>query len=280
MSAPQQNTKIPFTKASACGNDFLMVEAAYASGDLAALTRRLCDRHRGVGADGVEWLFPDAEADIKARLINSDGSEAEISGNGTRCVAAEICSRESKTEVVVRTGAGLKTCRLISRQDGRQGSTFEFEADMGQPDVGGQLSIETTGVRALGTKVSMGNPHFVIFVEKFQGGWQRQAALIGTQPQFPQGTNVVYVVVRGANDGRANDRGAHEIEIRIFERGAGETESSGTGSCAAAVAAIASGRVSSPVTVIAPGGTQTVRWENQVYLRGPATLVCRGEFFV
>jgi diaminopimelate epimerase len=270
----KQSSRIPFTKASACGNDFLMVDGAHASGDLGALSRRLCDRHRGVGADGVEWLFPDAEADVKARLINADGSEAEISGNGTRCVAAEICSRENKTEVVVRTGAGLKTCRLIGREDGRedgrQGSTFEFETDMGLPEIGGQLSIETMWVRALGTKVSMGNPHFVIFVENFQEGWQRQAALIGTQPQFPQGTNVEYVVVRGAN----------EIEIRLFERGVGETQSSGTGSCAAAVAAIASRRVASPVTVIAPGGSQTVRWENQVYLQGPATLICRGEFFV
>jgi diaminopimelate epimerase len=278
MSSPQndtqQSTRIPFTKASACGNDFLMVEGERASGDLGALSRRLCDRHRGVGADGVEWLFPDAEADVKARLINADGSEAEISGNGTRCVAAEICSRENKTEVVVRTGAGLKTCRLIGREDGRegrrQGSTFEFETDMGQPEVGGQLSIETMWVRAVGTRVSMGNPHFVIFVENFQEGWQRQAALIGTQPQFPQGTNVEYVVVRDAC----------VIEIRLFERGVGETQSSGTGSCAAAVAAIASGRVASPVTVISPGGAQTVRWEDQVYLRGPATLVCRGEFFV
>src|SRR5580704_10764174 len=88
---------IPFTKASACGNDFLLVEGAHASGDLGSITRRLCDRHRGVGADGVEWLFPDAEvdvpADVKARLINADGTEAEISGNGTRCVAEEICSR-------------------------------------------------------------------------------------------------------------------------------------------------------------------------------------------
>jgi diaminopimelate epimerase len=282
MSSPrndaQQSTRIPFTKASACGNDFLMVEGAFASGDLGTLSRRLCDRHRGVGADGVEWLFPDAEADVKARLINADGSEAEISGNGTRCVAAEICSREGKTEVVVRTGAGLKTSRLIGRQDGRQdgpedgrqGYTFEFETDMGVPEVGGQLSIETMWARAVGTKVSMGNPHFVIFVENFQDGWQRQAALIGTQPQFPQGTNVEYVAVRGAN----------EVEVRLFERGVGETQSSGTGSCAAAVAAIASGRVASPVTVIAPGGAQTVRWENQVYLRGPATLVCRGEFFI
>ncbi len=270
MSSPQndaqQNTSIPFTKASACGNDFLMLEGAHASGDLSALSRRLCDRHRGVGADGVEWLFPDAEADVNARLINADGSEAEISGNGTRCVAAEICSRENKTEVVIRTGAGLKTCRLVRRQ----GSTFEFETDMGQPEVGGQLSIETMWVRAVGTKVLMGNPHFVIFVENFQDGWQRQAAVIGTQPHFPQGTNVEYVVVRGTN----------EIEIRLFERGVGETQSSGTGSCASAVAAIASGRVASSVTVTAPGGAQIMRWENQVYLRGPATLICRGEFFI
>lgn len=269
MSAPQPpNAKIPFTKASACGNDFLLVDGAQGSSDLGALTRRMCDRHRGVGADGVEWLFPDAEADVNARLINADGSEAEVSGNGTRCVAAEIYSNRTnkKTEVVVRTGAGLKTCHLLSRQ----GSTFEFEAEMGQPEVGTQLSIETTGVRALGTKVSMGNPHFVIFVENFHDGWQRQAALIAAQPHFPQGTNVEYVVVRGAN----------EIEIRLFERGVGETESSGTGSCASAVAAIASGRVTSPVTVIAPGGAQTVRWDEQVHLRGPATLVCRGEFFV
>ncbi len=271
MSPSRQSPAIPFTKASACGNDFLLAEGAHASGDMPALTRRLCDRHRGVGADGVEWLFPDTEADVRASLINADGSEAEISGNGTRCVAAEICSRKGKSEIVVRTGAGLKTCCLT----GRQGSTFEFEADMGKPDVGGQLSIETGGVRAVGTQVSMGNPHYVVFVESFQDGWQRQAALIQVQPQFPQGTNVVYVRVRGANG-----RGSHEIEIRIFERGAGETQSSGTGSCASAVAAIASRQVVSPVTVIAPGGSQTVRWENQVYLRGPATLICRGEFFM
>src|SRR5580698_8990163 len=277
MSAPRTEeteskriATIPFTKASACGNDFLIVDGAYASADLAAISRRLCDRYRGVGADGVEWLFPDAEADVMARLINADGSEAEISGNGTRCVAAEICSREGKKEIVIRTGAGLKTCRLITQPDGQQGSTFEFETDLGQPEVGGELAIETMSVRAIGTKVSMGNPHFVIFVDSFQEGWQRQAALIGTQPQFPQGTNVEYVVVRGP----------HEIEIRLFERGVGETESSGTGSCASAVAAIASGKASSPVKVIAPGGSQTVRWEDQVYLRGPATLVCRGEFFV
>src|SRR5450631_2781031 len=137
MSAPQsfgqknerrKDATIPFIKASACGNDFLLVDVAHASVDLAALTRRLCDRHRGVGADGVEWLFADEQgaADVRVHLINADGSEAEISGNGTRCVAAEICSRTDKEEVVVNTAAGLKTCRLIARHR----STFEFETNM------------------------------------------------------------------------------------------------------------------------------------------------------
>ena len=118
MSAPRNETQqkptrpktIPFTKASACGNDFLIVDGTHdggadAFGDLAAITCRLCDRHRGVGADGVEWLFPDKEADVMARLINADGSEAEISGNGTRCVAAYLCSERAKETFTIRTGA-------------------------------------------------------------------------------------------------------------------------------------------------------------------------------
>jgi len=257
---------IPFTKASACGNDFLIVEGGAVSGDLAEMSRRLCDRHNGVGADGVEWLFPDDEADIAARLFNADGSEAEISGNGTRCVAAVLGSQKESAEMLIRTGAGLKTCRLT----GRRGATFEFEADMGDPILPGELAIEMPGVGVVGTQVSMGNPHFVVFVDVFPDGWQRQGMLVATQPAFPQGTNVEYVSVIGPK----------EIEIRLFERGVGETRSSGTGSCASAVAAIVGRRVSSPVKVVAPGGVQTVRWDGHVYLQGPATLICRGEFFV
>ena len=267
---------IAFTKASACGNSFLLIEGRSlnsepALSDLAELSRRLCDPNFGVGADGVEWLFPDAEADVMARLFNADGSEAEISGNGTRCVAADVCSRlpDAQLEnqaITVRTGAGVKSCRLTKKQN----LTFEFEADMGEPLLNGELSIETMWVRATGSRVSMGNPHFVIFVPAFPEDWRRQAAVIGTQPQFPEGTNVEYVVVRGPN----------AIEIRLFERGVGETQSSGTGSCAAAVAAVGGKRGTSPVTVIAPGGSQTVRWDDHVYLQGPATIICRGEVFI
>src|SRR5262249_16460398 len=106
---------IPFAKASACSNDFLIIDGMHAPADLAAFSRRICDRHNGVGADGVEWLFPAQDADIRARLINADGSEAEISGNGTRCVAAYLIDQGSKSDLTIRTGAGLKRCKMVSR---------------------------------------------------------------------------------------------------------------------------------------------------------------------
>ncbi|HEX4425472.1 MAG TPA: diaminopimelate epimerase [Terriglobales bacterium] len=257
-------TVIPFVKASACGNDFLVIEGNDLA-DLSSLTRKLCDRHLGVGADGVEWLFPTAGADVHARLLNADGSEAEISGNGTRCVAAHICATQKKERIVIRTGAGLKTCTLTSHSE----MIYEFETAMGRPEVGEQFSIKLTHGEVGGIPVSMGNPHYSIFVKGFPTDWQAQAAEIQNSGHFKHGINVEMVVVK--------DR--HNIDVRFFERGVGETQSSGTGSCAAAVAAISSGRVESPVQVHAPGGMQAVRWEQEVFLRGPAQLICRGEFF-
>jgi diaminopimelate epimerase len=257
---------IPFVKASACGNDFLLIDSAFAASDLAGLTRRICDRHSGVGADGVEWMFPDAEADIKIRLLNSDGSEAEISGNGTRCVAAMLCSEQGKETIAIRTGAGIKTCVLTGRYD----LDYEFEMAMGTAEVEKELSVDTGLGQVKGIPVSMGNPHYVVFVREFAAQWQDGAARIGLAPVFRQGVNVELVSLEDESN----------ISARFFERGVGETYSSGTGSCAAAVAAMAVGGAESPVRVHAPGGTQTVRVEGgQVFLRGPARLVCRGEFF-
>jgi diaminopimelate epimerase len=257
---------IPFVKANACGNDFLIVDGTFAPADISAVTRRLCDRHSGVGADGVEWLFPADDADIEARLINSDGSEAEISGNGTRCVAAYLCSHAERNQVVVRTGAGPKLCRLTSHR----ASAYEFETAMGEPKVESEITLRVGSREVPGVPVSMGNPHFVIFVKEFENGWQSQAAELQQHPHFTQGVNVEFVLARDHQN----------IDVRFFERGAGETQSSGTGSCAAAVAAITAKKAESPLHVHAPGGTQTVRWDQQVHLRGVAELVCRGEFFI
>jgi len=256
---------IPFVKANACGNDFLIVEGIDAASDLADLSRKMCDRHRGVGADGVEWLFPADDADIQARLFNADGSEAEISGNGTRCVAAYLCAKKPQEQFVIRTGAGIKVCMLKSDNE----SEYEFETAMGEPLVGAESSIAVQSRKVVGISVSMGNPHFVIFVDQFSFDWKIEAAEIGRQPQFKHGINLEFVMVTD----RAN------IDVRFFERGVGETQSSGTGSCAAAVAAVSSGRADSPLRVHAPGGVQTVRCEKEVFLLGPAELICRGEFF-
>ena len=260
------NMAIPFTKASACGNDFLMIDGALAPPDSSKFSRRICDRHNGVGADGVEWLFPAPDADAEARLINADGSQAEISGNGTRCVAAYLCADKGKELVVVRTGAGLKTCTLT----GRRGNAYEFEIAMGMPEFIAELTIPTSFGEVRGAAVALGNPHFVVFLSEFWPEWQARAAEIQRNSHFKHGVNVELVAVQ--------DR--RNIKACFFERGVGETQSSGTGSSAAAVAAITSGYADSPVRVHAPGGTQSVRFENEVFLRGPAELICQGEFFV
>lgn len=256
---------VPFTKATACGNDFLIIESSAWAGDANSFSREICDRHRGVGADGVEWILPAEVADVRIRLVNADGSAAEISGNGTRCVAAWFCSQNPADIVRIDTDAGMKICELISRH----GNTFEFRTAMGPPSVDRELALGLMEDEVKGTPVSMGNPHFVMLVEEFAPRWQARAAEIAVHRDFVQGTNVELVQVLNP----------HEIEVRIWERGVGETLSSGTGSSASAVAAMHAGRAKSPVRVHTPGGTQTVAWDEQVFLTGPATLLCRGEFF-
>lgn len=259
---------VPFVKASACGNDFLLIDLANApeAVGLHRFTRGICDRHDGVGADGVEWMLPHATADIEIRLINADGSDAEISGNGTRCVAAYLCSQQGRETVTIQTGAGPKTCTLIARSDGG----YEFETAMGAAEVQAELTVKTSAGEVRGVPVAMGNPHYVVLVDSFPSEWQAQAAEIQRASQFPHGVNVEFVTVEGAND----------IHVRFFERGVGETQSSGTGSCASAAAAFATGRAHGPLKVHAPGGTQIVRQEGKhIFLRGPARLVARGEFF-
>jgi len=281
------NPSIPFVKATACGNDFLLIEGSLVPKDeLKPLTQRICNRHLGVGADGVEWLFATDQADIYAHLVNSDGSDAEVSGNGTRCVAAwhtwknltqyqrppddlnDLLTTIGTTGTVdVLTDAGVKSCTLVRQR----GPEFEFRSDMGEPVIDGERTILLSKGERRGFSLSTGNPQFIVFVDDFSSDWQAEGAEIERHSQFPQRTNVEFVKVLGPR----------EIEIRIFERGAGETKSSGTGSCASAVAAIQTRQVKSPVRVLSPGGPQTVEWDGgSVFLTGPARILSRGEFFV
>ncbi len=266
----QFRKRVPFVKASGAGNDFLIVREEDAPGDLPAFAKMICDRTNGIGADGVELVsaLKGGAADVKARLINSDGSEAEISGNGTRCVAAYWSASHKSSNVRVLTGAGVRTCLLLKRE----GARFEFEMNMGAASVHDEENMFLEEGAVTGWPVDMGNPHFVVFVRSFDFSWQRVGGEIQAHSsRFPNGTNVEFVFKRGE----------HEVETRFFERGAGETKSSGTGSCAAAAASIVSGRCVSPVEVVAAGGTQTVRVENGDFcLQGPAHLIGEGEFFI
>src|SRR5947209_7789879 len=169
---------IPFVKAEACGNDFLIVELEYLGSSPADLSRRLCDRHRGVGADGVEWVSIDAQGRVVARLFNADGSEAEISGNGTRCVATWAVQARGGSEVQVLTGAGEKECMLLRRSE----HDFEFMVEMGRAEVIGEKTIPVPGGNARGLVISVGNPHFVELVERIPESWQSRAQGIGQSP--------------------------------------------------------------------------------------------------
>ena len=260
---------IPFTKAHGAGNDFLLTWADRApAGDLPTIARAICERNTGIGADG--WMLIDTKVKpASIRLFNADGSEPEISGNGTRCAAALLIEAGLAGDAVsLMTGAGLKTLRLIERQ----GRHFLFEMDMGLPvfttdQVYFPLPL-STGEQDV-TTVDVGNPQCVFFTAKFSDNWQEIGREIEAHPQFPRHTNVSFV--------RVVDQ--HSIEARFYERGVGPTVSSGTGSTGAAVAAILRKLAQSPVRVITPAGDLILRWDDSVYLTGPAEIIGSGEFF-
>ena len=274
---------IPFTKAHACGNDFLIVsEDAAANHVRASLTRRLCNRNTGVGADGVEffsWKKPDSRASRSGRihLHNADGSIAEISGNGTRCVAAFMANALGSLpgdELTIETDAGLRVCRIDSVQK-EPGFSVHVTTGMGVPKFVPHTLKLIDGAEIVGVEVSIGNPHFVVLVDSSDfnsagRSWTSIGQEICVHRDFPNQTNVEFVRI-------VNER---EIEIRIYERGVGPTSSSGTGTSAAATATLALRRSVSPLSVVAPGGAQTVAWDGpgkELYLTGPAVLIAQGE---
>jgi diaminopimelate epimerase len=260
-----------FVKAHACGNDFLILEEAVTQRNHAALAKRLCARNTSIGADGIEFLERRADSSFFLRLFNADGGEAELSGNGTRCVAAWLAYSQGMMEVALGTHGGLRTCRVIQSD----GPRFEIESGMGVPRVMPR-AIVVEGVGTVeGAMVNVGNPHYVIFVDTpdFSAhglAWQQLGAKISASPLFPHGTNVEFVRIESEN----------EIAFRIYERGCGPTTSSGTGTCASSSAAIALRGTARELTAIAEGGPQRVFWPangEPMMLTGPAEIVCTGE---
>jgi diaminopimelate epimerase len=261
--------KIPFTKAHGAHNDFLLTWRDTVSTPTSEIARAICERHTGVGADG--WIVVErgrGQCDAAIHLFNSDGSEAELSGNGTRCAAALLVEHGCKQpDIRIRTGAGLKQLRLLERS----GLHFTFEMNMGQPEVcEARYNLQLMGGRREVTLVSVGNPQCAVPVEDFDFDWLKMGAEIESHPDFPKRTNVSFI--------KPIDE--HTIDVRFYERGAGETMSSGTGSTGAVAAAIARGMVHSPVRVLTPAGPLEVRAEGVIFLTGPAELVAVGEFLM
>jgi diaminopimelate epimerase len=246
------------------------------AGDLAALARAICHRHTGPGADGLILIAnatnsaPPATELWSIELWNSDGSQSEISGNGTRCAAALLVesgkawAARADDEVRIVTGAGVKSLRLLDRR----GHLYSFEMNMGRADIEDLHANLAPGRECV--ILNVGNPQCAVFTGNFAFDWKKLGAELERHPRFPHRTNVSFI--------RVVDE--HTLDVRFFERGAGETMSSGTGSTGAAAAALARGWVRSPVRVLTPAGPLELRLKNDdLYLEGPAEIVAEGQFY-
>jgi diaminopimelate epimerase len=278
-----------FTKFHGLGNDYLVIEAEQLSevSDLGAFARRICNRHYGAGGDGIAIISKSQtpDTDFHCRIFNPDGSEAGLSGNGTRCAVAYLyyAGLWSSDELRLSTRTGLK--RYFPRGQIGPGE-FLFESELGKPKfdsasipmliappldqvIGYVLPIN--GEPIVITAMQMGNPNCCIFVDDFDSlNWRRIGKAIETHPQFPDRTNVVFV--------RVPERKL--IELRIWERGVGETTASGTCSCAGAVAAMVNEKADRDVRVVMEGGEVQIKWrpDGEVVITGTAELVYTGDW--
>lgn len=272
-----------FTKYTGLGNDFVFLDGqtALSVQDPFSLAVKMCDRRFGVGADGLVLLLPSDKADVRMRIINSDGSEAEMCGNASRCVALHMFTRglADKKQISLDTLAG------IIRTDITSLDKKLVRVDMGQPRLTRGLipmtgaaderavnvPLDVNGTQIYGTAVSMGNPHFVTFVENAQTA---PVAELGPRLEkhsaFPRKTNVEFVQV-------LDDK---TVRMRVWERGAGITSACGTGACATAVACMLNGKTGPRITVKLDGGDLLIEWpeHKNIFMTGPAREVFTGDW--
>ena len=274
--------KIGFTKMHGCGNDYIYVNTMlYDIPDPSAASIKWSDRHKGIGSDGLVLIgkSPLPEADFTMRIFNSDGSEAMMCGNASRCIGKYVYERGlagNKQEIRLLTLSGIKTI-LLNVKDG---SVESVTVDMGEPsfedeslynpNIAKSISVsffETNEANSL--FVSMGNPHYVVFTDNVDQVETTGKAL-EYHPAFPQRCNIEFAHIQQNGD----------IRTKVWERGSGITQACGTGACATAVAAAATGRSNRTSHIIMDGGTLTIEWreaDNHVYMTGPATTVFEGE---
>ncbi len=272
-----------FLKVHGIGNDFVLMDYLNGAPDLAwpQLSQKMCDRHFGVGADGLVLLLPSATADLKMRIFNPDGSEAEMCGNAIRCVARYVYQRNLVTgrSIKVETLAGLRIPEIVTND---QGEFAGVKVDMGEPILDPvqipmsvinenivNYPLQFSGGELMITAVSMGNPHCITFVSKLDKvpffDWGPKLEI---HPLFPKKTNVEFVEVLNPN----------EVRMRVWERGAAETLGCGTGACAVGVAGFLNHLTNRRITVHLPGGDLQIEWADngRVYMTGPAEEVFTG----
>lgn len=251
-------------KTHAFGNDFLLVDERELEGcaDRPAFARAVCERHRGIGADGL-IIFQPTPRGASMQLLNADGSHSEVSGNGVRCLAAWLAGERSENAdftVEIITDAGIKRLTLLERAGGR----YTFRAAMGEPEQIALETIDVAGAAIQAVTLRVGNPQCVVLGEVTTERLHAIASRLAVHPRFSEGTNVELAKVE------APDR----VRILIWERGVGPTEASGTGACAAAVAAMRYAGADRDVQVVAPGGTQRVEWTAEgLFLTGWAEII-------
>ena len=271
--------KIQFIKMHGLGNDYVYVDCfdpvtadIIAHTELSSLAQQLSDRHFGIGSDGLVLILPSDEADARMRIFNADGSEAQMCGNAIRCVGkylyeSGICRR---TQIRIHTLAGLRTLRLHTTE----GKVDSAEVNMGKAEVQfDELMINYRPVAFV--SVNMGNPHIVLFPQTHVATMSLTplGPTLERHPHFPEGTNVEFVSVRNSK----------EVDMRVWERGSGETMACGTGACAAAVAAAVLSKTDNAVTVHLRGGDLHIHYDpetREVTMTGPATEAFRGEYIL
>lgn len=273
-----------FTKMHGCGNDYVYVNLFKEEiKDPASLAVAVSDRHFGIGSDGLITIGPSKVADFRMRIYNADGSEAEMCGNGVRCVAKYVYDHAltDRTEITVETGAGVKELTLTVENQ----KVALVRVDMGEPMlVPEQIPVDAKGERVVDepiivgekewrmTCISMGNPHAVVFVDDVENfPIEEYGPLFENHVRFPKRTNTEFVKVHTRN----------EVSMRVWERGSQETWACGTGTCATAMACILNGLTEDTVLVHLRGGDLTIEYDrntNHVFMTGPATEVFEGEY--
>jgi len=274
-----------FTKMHGAGNDYVYVNGFIETiDDPASLSIAVSDRHFGIGADGLVLILPSEKEDFRMRIFNADGSEAEMCGNASRCIAKYVFDHgmTNKTSITLETLSGQKRLDLQVEN----GKVSTVRVDMGEPILLPKLipahideerivnfPIALDGKKVNITALSMGNPHVIIFVDNVNDiDLPKIGPKVEHHPLFPKRTNTEFLQIISPN----------QLKMRVWERGSGETLACGTGACAATVAAVLNGKAERKVTMELTGGTLFIEWsetDNHVYMTGPATTVFEGEYF-